>query len=244
MNATIRPQAWAFLLGCTAAAAVAVSAAAAVAAVAFGAPGGTVLVSAVVGPLAGERVTAERRHRRALAEALRLAGTDELTGLANRRALLAALDEALASAGPVGLMVVDLDGFKTVNDTHSHLVGDHVLQLVAVRLRESTDQSCLVARLGGDEFAVLTPGTDRQTLPVLAARAQAALARPLPVVTGARVTIGTSVGTATSTAVRAASSCTAADLLHRADAAMYRAKACGTAVAAPPDRPADTPPPR
>jgi diguanylate cyclase len=171
--------------------------------------------------LAGERAAANRRHRRELAAANRLANTDVLTGLANRRALLTALDDALRDTptGPVGLVLVDLDDFKSVNDTYGHLAGDHVLRMVALRLRESMHPDALVARLGGDEFAVLVPGTGRHALPVLAAQAQTALARPVPV-TGGHLTIGTSVGTAS----RGHDTRTATDLLQQADTTLYRAK--------------------
>jgi diguanylate cyclase (GGDEF)-like protein len=219
MTSTISPWVWALVPGCAAAAAATVT---------TGLPGWTTLGVITAGLLTGERATANRRHRRELAAATRLAGTDELTGLANRRALLSALNDTLTGDGPVGLMVVDLDGFKAVNDTHGHVVGDHVLQVVAVRLRESMSQSCLVARLGGDEFAVLAPASDRPALAALATRAQAALARPLPVAAGRHVLVGASIGTA----VRAESGCTATDLLRQADAAMYQAK--GSAAQPPP----------
>jgi diguanylate cyclase (GGDEF)-like protein len=107
--------------------------------------------------------------------------TTYLSGLANRRALLADLEDALAADGPIGLALIDLDRFKTVNDTHGHAAGDHVLQVVATRLREVMTPGCLVARLGGDEFAVLTFDDDPGTLPVLASRVRGALARPVPV---------------------------------------------------------------
>jgi diguanylate cyclase (GGDEF)-like protein len=153
--------------------------------------------------LVGERAVADRKHRRDLADALRLAGTDELTGLANRRALLGALHDSLATpAGHVGLMMVDLDGFKAVNDTHGHVVGDYVLQVVAARLREAISGPCLVARLGGDEFAALVHDPEHQALPALAGRVRASLA---------------------------ALGSTAGDLLRQADNAMYRAKIPGPA---------------
>jgi diguanylate cyclase (GGDEF)-like protein len=228
MTSTISPWVWALVPGCAAAAAATVT---------TGLPGWTTLGVITAGLLTGERATANRRHRRELAAAIRLAGTDELTGLANRRALLSALNDALTGAGPVGLVVVDLDEFKSVNDTHGHVVGDHVLQVVAVRLRESMSQSCLVARLGGDEFAVLAPASDRPALAALATRAQAALARPLPVAAGRHVLVGASIGTA----VRAESGCTATDLLRQADAAMYQAK--GPAAAQPPPCPPADPDP-
>jgi diguanylate cyclase len=93
----------------------------------------------LVGALVVERVVTGRRHRRELARVRRLAYTDDLTGLANRRALTQALDAALATGEPLGLVLLDLDGFKTVNDTYGHLAGDHVLRSVAVRLSQAAD---------------------------------------------------------------------------------------------------------
>jgi diguanylate cyclase (GGDEF)-like protein len=191
--------------------------------------------------LAGERVVTNRRHRRQVADATRLAHTDDLSGLANRRALLADLEDALAADGPIGLALIDLDRFKTVNDTHGHAAGDHVLQVVATRLREVMTPGCLVARLGGDEFAVLTFDDDPGTLPVLASRVRGALARPVPVAPGRQVTVGTSIGTAT----RAGATVTATDLLRRADTALYRAKtARPTPTPVGPPRAELTEPPR
>jgi diguanylate cyclase (GGDEF)-like protein len=87
------------------------------------------------------------------------ATTDFLTGLPNRRALVAALDTA-ASEGvdPFGLAILDLDRFKAVNDTFGHVIGDQLLKEVAARLLDAVGRRGLVARLGGDEFGVLLPG--------------------------------------------------------------------------------------
>jgi diguanylate cyclase (GGDEF)-like protein len=185
-------------------------------------PGWVCLIVASTFLLSCERAAANCRHRRALAAALRLAGTDELTGLANRRTLLAALDEALAAPGAVGMLLVDLDGFKAVNDLHGHPAGDSALRVTAARLRQTLPRNCLIARLGGDEFAVLTrDDNDLDTLPDLAGRVRDALARPIAVDPGCQVVLGTSIGTATRNGIAV----TATDLLRRADAAMYRAKA-------------------
>jgi diguanylate cyclase (GGDEF)-like protein len=179
-----------------------------------------IILALVAVLLVGERAATNRRHHRQLAEANRLAATDELTGLANRRALLTAIDTTLATDADLGLMLIDLDDFKTVNDTHGHVVGDHVLRMVAARLREALAPNCLVARLGGDEFAVLLRHGDHHALPVLTTRVQAALARPLLLGAGGYVMLSTSAGAAT----RTKDTTTATDLLHQADTAMYRAK--------------------
>jgi len=100
------------------------------------------------------RIAAERQARE-------LAYQDPLTGLANRRQFEEALSVAAASPPPGGashaVILVDLNGFKYVNDTHGHGIGDEVLLIVAQRLLRAVRQGELVARLGGDEFAVLAP---------------------------------------------------------------------------------------
>ena len=87
------------------------------------------------------------------------ADTDALTGLANRRALERTLEAALGRAGSrgrsVGVVMLDLDGFKAINDTHGHAAGDRALREVAARLRRCVRERDLVARLGGDEFVVV-----------------------------------------------------------------------------------------
>ena len=109
-----------------------------------------------------ERERAQAAEAEALAEKARVrevADTDPLTGLANRRAFLARL-EAVAAAErtrPVTLAMVDLDGFKPINDTFGHATGDAVLRQVGERLRKAGGAGSLAARMGGDEFALLVP---------------------------------------------------------------------------------------
>jgi GGDEF domain-containing protein len=99
------------------------------------------------------------RFRELREQALR----DQLTGLPNRRALLAALTAATNSADPanrkLALFLIDLNGFKDVNDAHGHSTGDRVLKSVASRLRKVVRPSDLFARIGGDEFALLSTST-------------------------------------------------------------------------------------
>ena len=104
--------------------------------------------------MAREQELAERAHR----EAVIAATTDVLTGLPNRRAFIAALETASADGSPFALAILDLDRFKTVNDTFGHLIGDQLLQEVARRLIRAAVGGWLVARLGGDEFGILMPG--------------------------------------------------------------------------------------
>lgn len=112
------------------------------------------------------------------------ANHDELTGLANRKLLILRTQEALSEAQErrqcVGLLLLDLDRFKEVNDTLGHPTGDRLLQTVAYRLTHSVRPGDLVARLGGDEFAVLLPQVrDAASAREVAARLRVALAEPL-----------------------------------------------------------------
>ncbi|MDA0183576.1 GGDEF domain-containing protein [Solirubrobacter phytolaccae] len=112
--------------------------------------------------LTGKRGMVELR-----AQADRLAREDPLTGLANRRALLEALD---AGDGQVGLLTLDVDDFKGINTLYGHPGGDRALVFVANALRASSREQDLPARLGGDEFALLAPGIDAAGMETLAQR--------------------------------------------------------------------------
>lgn len=143
------------------------------------------------------------------------ATTDSLTGLANRRAFRASAEAVVADAGSV--LIIDLDGFKSVNDTLGHAAGDEVLALLAERIATHAGPDAVVGRLGGDEFAVaLPPAIDA---PAIAARLRAALSRPAEVASGT-VTLGASVGTAS--APRDGTSLS--ELLAAADHAMYETR--------------------
>ena len=148
------------------------------------------------------------------------AAHDGLTGLANRTLLHDRLEAAVAM-GPTALLLIDLDHFKTINDTLGHTVGDRLLVEVSRRLAAGSEPADTVARLGGDEFAVLIVGADA---PVRAEARAASLLRLLAEtidVDGMRLAVGASVGLACSpedaTAVE--------ELFQRADVAMYQAKA-------------------
>ncbi|MET0415580.1 MAG: GGDEF domain-containing protein [Actinoplanes sp.] len=148
---------------------------------------------------------------------------DTLTGLANR----ALLEQRLREAPPaerVSMLLIDLDGFKPVNDRHGHQAGDQVLVAVARRLDGLVGGAGLVARLGGDEFAVLLPAGGPSAAE-LAARVSAAVAEPIPV-PGGPVAVGASVGMAAGLPNEADR------ILREADVAMYRTKASRKASAA------------
>ncbi len=169
-----------------------------------------------------ERHRAEQNLRDMTAALTERAVRDPLTGLANRGLLEERLRGSLArdgrTGGRTGLLFLDLDGFKRVNDDHGHAVGDAVLREVAQRLLAGVRPSDTVARLGGDEFVVLVEGVTDEGLQPLAHRLEASLAAPFAV--GPTVEIGVSIGTSTSTAGDA----DPAGLLARADRLMYAVK--------------------
>ncbi|MFJ6673406.1 putative bifunctional diguanylate cyclase/phosphodiesterase [Actinosynnema sp. NPDC091369] len=157
--------------------------------------------------------------RRELEDALRSrAERDELTGLAGRTHFLHLVDEALLAGEAVGLLVMDLDGFKEVNDAEGHEAGDWYLVSAAERIGRAVGRVATAARLGGDEFAVLAPGHDVRESARLATRILSELARPLTGL-GHETVIRASVGIAVSSP-----GVGTADLLRDADTAMYVAK--------------------
>lgn len=125
------------------------------------------------------------------------AHTDPLTGLFNRRALITAAEEAFVGGvdAVVGLALIDLDGFKAVNDRHGHAAGDELLVQVAGRMRRSIGETAVVARLGGDEFALLVTGAGVDSLGAQVDRLLAGLV-PSFAVGDALVTLGASAGMA------------------------------------------------
>ncbi|NYI40376.1 GGDEF domain-containing protein [Demequina lutea] len=150
-----------------------------------------------------------------LVSVLRLAATvDPLTGLANRRAWDERLDEEMERSRRTGttvtVVLVDLDGFKAVNDRDGHAAGDHLLQTIAHAWQKQVrDGGDFLARIGGDEFAVLAPGTDQVEIRRLIKRFEE--------VTPARVSFSSGEATWDQTE-------RAPDLLRRADLAMYETK--------------------
>ena len=163
------------------------------------------------------------------AELQHLATHDPLTGLANRALFMNSLEAALAGAHQVGsrgvgLIFLDLDGFKAVNDTLGHAQGDEVLKIVARRLQSVIAADCIAARLGGDEFAVLcTDVGAADDLRHAAERIRAELRRPVRLGMGRMYDrLSVSVGM-----VLSEPGCGGETLLQRADSLMYSAKRNG-----------------
>jgi len=183
-----------------------------------------------------ERSTLERsvevssRETRDLHEALtQRALQDSLTGLPNRAALIRHLDRALAERAHAGqdvaVLFVDLDGFKQVNNSLGHAVGDELLVLASQRIRACLRPDDLVARLGGDEFVVVCPKvSDSSVVPAIAARIGSQLSAPFPIGDHQAI-VSASIGLATTTD----GTSSAEELLRQADLAMYVAKLDGKA---------------
>ncbi|WP_162561311.1 putative bifunctional diguanylate cyclase/phosphodiesterase [Methylobacterium terrae] len=169
--------------------------------------------------LIGQQVELERLSR----ENQRLANLDTLTELPNRRSFFASLEQALEAAEGTGeafvVGLVDLDGFKPVNDAHGHGAGDAVLQETARRLRGVVGEAGVVARLGGDEFGLVLRG--RPATAAMGEAIRTALSAPFRLPNGSTAQIGASIGFAAHPEAGAK----AAVLVERADYALYYAKA-------------------
>jgi diguanylate cyclase (GGDEF)-like protein len=154
-----------------------------------------------------------------------LAMQDPLTELPNRRELQSALEAAIACPPATGsshaFYLLDLNGFKAVNDEHGHAAGDEVLRAVADRFRSVARKGDLLARVGGDEFAVLACNVgSRETAAQIGKRFAAALTQDIPSKTRTY-----RVGVAIGVALFPQDGTTVEDIMHRADVAMYKAKA-------------------
>lgn len=166
-------------------------------------------------------------HRLAMSERLaqRVALTDSLSGLPNRRALFERLHEIAARgvAQPATVAFIDLDGFKSVNDVHGHEAGDRLIGMVAARLRELLPAGAMLARLGGDEFAMLACGREADELGrTFAAAVLALFAEPFDIERRA-IRVNASIGLASADLKRIGIS----ELVRRADTAMYHSKLTG-----------------
>lgn len=160
----------------------------------------------------------------------RLASSDTLTSLANRRKLHEMMDQRLSEAArhgePVAVIYLDLDGFKTINDLHGHAAGDFVLASVADRMRKIVRHEDVVSRVGGDEFVVLVSRAPQDAGDAVtgvlgnARRLADELARP-HIFNGVALEVPASIGVR----IALAADISADQLINDADQAMYRAKA-------------------
>ncbi len=168
-------------------------------------------------------------RRAAEVVAQRLARHDPLTGLPNRRFFNERLDEALkgiASSGrSTAVLMLDLDGFKLINDVHGHFVGDKALVEFAARVG-AVAKCALIARVGGDEFGIILPDLASLDEPAaLAQRISSAVAKPFTIA-GTETTLGVGIGIA----IAPDDGTHAEELVRRADLALYRAKADGRSL--------------
>jgi diguanylate cyclase (GGDEF)-like protein len=182
---------------------------------------GAAVMSRTISPIVAGQAELQVRYEAALADALR----DPLTGLGNHRAFHEELDRqvegALRYGTPLALMLIDLDEFKSVNDSCGHAAGDECLREAAERIGDVCRGADLVARIGGDEFAVILGvrhsfGDISET----AAAIVAEMSRPVPF-RGRQLQLGASVG------VALVDDCTPSQLFVMADAALYAAKDAG-----------------
>jgi diguanylate cyclase (GGDEF)-like protein len=168
--------------------------------------------------------TAQNDARRRTEAMRRMAFLDHLTQLPNRRfmemALQTTLNEFQTHNDPFGILVIDFDQFKKVNDSFGHLCGDRVLQQAARTLASSLRPADAVGRWGGDEFLAIVRGVTIEALQGLADRCTAIVSRTaIPVGDGRRVSVAISIG-----ASMAQPGETAEELVHRADQLMYQKK--------------------
>jgi diguanylate cyclase (GGDEF)-like protein len=164
------------------------------------------------------------RLRRSMESIRRMAMTDSLTDVYNARAFFDFLEKEMARSRrykrPTSLMYLDLDNFKTINDTFGHQTGDSALEIVAATLKSSVRLTDIVTRLGGDEFAVLLPETAEDDARTIAQRARENMAREM---SARRWPLSFSVGLSTCRD----DLCTADELLRVADDLMYQVKRSG-----------------
>jgi diguanylate cyclase (GGDEF)-like protein len=174
------------------------------------------LLAAVLGLLAW-------RHRRISRTMHNLAMTDELTGLPNRRAVLARLGQLLATGNDCAVLILDIDHFKAINDQHGHLVGDDVLRAVAGRVAAVLRGPMVGGRLGGEEFLLLLPDMDLDEAVEVGEEVRTAVVQ----IDTSRWFSGRPLSVSAGVAIAHPGPGGVADALRRADEALYEAKAAG-----------------
>ena len=167
--------------------------------------------------------------RASVTQTIEMAVTDGLTGLHNRRYLDSHLrtlfDRAVSRRRPLSLLILDLDRFKSINDTHGHDGGDDVLREFAGRLRKNVRGIDLACRYGGEEFVVVMPDTEASIAEKVAERIRAEIERNPFAVGKDGLTIGLTISVGVSSVLRKRD--TVEDLMKRADLALYEAKSAG-----------------
>ena len=169
----------------------------------------------------------EQELRQAVQRAERLASTDELTGLNNRRAFFElgaqVFKQAKRSGRPISIIMFDVDRFKQINDQHGHDIGDETLRALAACVQPLLRAGDIVGRLGGEEFAVILPETDLAAASTVAERLRTAIAamRLPTAIPAIRCTCSFGVATSTDGALDLEA------LLRHADKALLRAKRAG-----------------
>ena len=183
-------------------------------------PAFVLIISFITISLAFLRMALALRDAKMVSEDREHARTDELTGLPNRRRFIAELELLRRRTGT--LLLLDLDGFKAVNDTYGHEVGDQLLKQITLRFNRVLPNGVLIARLGGDEFGVVVYG-QRNIGNDVALALRATCTYPFTLSVG-DVKVGVSIGSVTTEGPTS----TKEALLKRADSAMYEAKRNGT----------------
>ncbi len=202
-----------------------------------GACGYDTCVEHAVAVLAGDSawemcVPLERARFERDAEALKESATlDPLTGLWNRRGFTERLDTEVARhqryGSPLTLLMIDLDGFKGVNDTHGHSTGDALLQAVGAVMRACIRETDVPSRYGGDEFALILPGVGKTAGYAVAEKLRAAVAGTRVAVAATGGVVETGITLSVGLAAAGPSAANAHDLFEAADRALYRAKQAG-----------------
>ncbi len=184
------------------------------------------------------RVTTQIRRKRYIDQlrssfqaSLEMAVTDQLTGLYNRRYLASHLsamfDRAYWTGRPLSVMILDIDHFKSVNDTHGHDVGDKVIQQFAERIRSSVRGMDLACRYGGEEFLIAMPDTDKNTAGVVAERIRDDMSAQRVVLNSGRDELQVTVSIGIASTEDGQKEDSAQKLIKRADEALYKAKTSG-----------------
>jgi len=171
-------------------------------------------LAATIGTLSRMQLTYRERFTKQIGELNQLAYYDELTGLFNRRKIIGLLQKALDNHAKGYVLLIDLDGFKLVNDSYGHHAGDQILVQTADRLRDALGEGTLLARLGGDEFLVVSDGSCKPAS--LISLIKSIVSLPFKI-EGDRVRVGASIGAADFNG----NSQAVGDLLRLADRQMY-----------------------